>query len=171
MVKRKPATLRWPAVELVRQFQETAIFRPELPGTAWSGSGLFKKLNRYGPLKPDADPDAFAPAAATPITMAPVATADPSPHAAPSAATMAVIPIVIPMMPITMVNLLQFCFILPVLENGWIRLVELVQDSVAAGNTGNRFAWSGEACKCCSPRNAKHSSQKQPTFHQNLPSC
>lgn len=67
-----------------------------------------------------------------------------------------------------MVNILQFGPILAVLENGWIRLVELIKNSVAAGNSGNSLAGSGEACKCGRPRNAKHSSQKQPTFHQNL---
>ena len=71
----------------------------------------------------------------------------------------------------TMINLLQFGSIVSVLENGWIRLVELVQNSVAAGNSGNSLAGSGQACKCRRPRNAKHSGQKQSTFHKNLPSC
>jgi hypothetical protein len=56
-------------------------------------------------------------------------------------------------------------------EDCIVRLVELVQNSVVGGNTGNGLARSGQACQCRRPRNAKHSSQKQSTFHQNLPSC
>lgn len=56
-------------------------------------------------------------------------------------------------------------------EDRIIWLVELVQNSIAGGNTGNGLARSGQACKCGRPRNAKHSSQKQPTFHRNLQSC
>lgn len=47
-----------------------------------------------------------------------------------------------------------------VFEDSRIRLVQFIENTVALGNTGNRAAGSGYACKRNCPRNAKHSSEK-----------
>ncbi|WP_181169856.1 hypothetical protein [Mesorhizobium sp. B2-3-13] len=75
-----------------------------------------------------------------------------------------------PAMPTAVGDLLQFDLVIP-FEDSRIRLVQLIENSIALGNTGKRAAGSGHACKRNRPRNAKHSSKKQPTFHKNLPSC
>jgi len=73
-------------------------------------------------------------------------------------------------MPTTMGDLLDLDPVIP-FEDSRIRLVQFIENSVALRNTGNRAAGSGYARKCHGPRNAQHSCEKQPTFHQNLPSC
>ena len=73
-------------------------------------------------------------------------------------------------MPTTMGDLLDLDPVIP-FEDSRIRLVQFIENSVALGNTGNRAAGSDYARKRHGPRNAQHSSEKQPTFHQNLPSC
>lgn len=87
--------------------------------------------------------------------------------ATPPVATVAVMA---PVMPASIGDLLQFRSVIP-FEEGRIRIVQLVENSVALGNTGNSAAGSGHARKRHRTRNAKHSSKKQPTFHKNLPSC
>ncbi|WP_181169865.1 hypothetical protein [Mesorhizobium sp. B2-4-2] len=81
----------------------------------------------------------------------------------------------VPAMPPAMRDLLHLGLIVS-FEDGRISpvevvLVELVKDSVAVRDPGNCCAGPGQACKSNGPRDAKHSSKKQPTFHQNLPSC
>lgn len=71
-------------------------------------------------------------------------------------------------MPMTMGDLLQFDLVVP-FENSGIRLVQLIENSGALRNTGNRAARPGHARKRRGPRNAKHSSKKQPTFHKKPP--
>ncbi|TIR27596.1 MAG: hypothetical protein E5X34_01450 [Mesorhizobium sp.] len=117
-------------------------------------------------LQPDIDPVALAPAAAAPAAMTPVAAAHMSP-AAPTAASAAP-PVPISVMVTPVGDQLHFGRIVA-FEDCILRLVEFVQDPVATGNAGNRLAGSGQASKCRRPRNAKHSSQKQPTFHQKPP--
>ena len=73
-------------------------------------------------------------------------------------------------MPATMGDLFHFDVIIA-FEDSRIRLVQLIENSVALGNTGNRATRSDYARKRHGPRNAQQSSEKQPTFHQNLPSC
>ncbi|WP_181179258.1 hypothetical protein [Mesorhizobium sp. B2-7-1] len=127
---------------------------------------------RVTPLQPDIDPEALTPTAAAPTAMMPVAAADMPP--APPATATTVAPAPIPVSVTAMVTMVrhQFHFSrILAIEDRVFRLVELVQNSVTGGNTGNGLAGSGKACKCRRPRNAKHSSQKQSTFHQNLPSC
>ncbi|WP_181182935.1 hypothetical protein [Mesorhizobium sp. B3-2-1] len=75
-----------------------------------------------------------------------------------------------PATPAAIGDLLQFDLIVP-FEDSRIRLVQFIENSIALGNTGKRAARSGHARKRHCPRNAKHSSKKQPTFHENLPSC
>ncbi|MEI9414493.1 hypothetical protein [Mesorhizobium sp. Cs1321R2N1] len=70
-----------------------------------------------------------------------------------------------PAMPTAVGDLLQFDLVIP-FEDSRIRLVQLIENSIALGNTGKRAAGSGHACKRNRPRNAKHSSKKQPTFHK-----
>ncbi len=88
--------------------------------------------------------------------MTPVTAAHPSPPAAPPAmtttpvATMAV-------MPATMGNLLHLDRVIA-FEDSRIRLVQLVENSVALGNTGNRATRSDHARKRHRPRNAQQSS-------------
>ena len=74
------------------------------------------------------------------------------------------------MMPTTMGDLLDLDPVIP-FEDSRIRLVQFIENSVALRNTGNRAAGSDYSRKRYGPRNAQHSSEKQPTFHQNLPSC
>lgn len=64
-------------------------------------------------------------------------------------------------MPTAMGDLLHLDLVV-VLEDRRIRLVQFIENSVtvALGNTGNRAAGSGDACKRNCPRNAKHSSEK-----------
>ncbi len=99
--------------------------------------------------------------------MPPVAAANTSPAAPPSTTPVAV---VTAMMSAAMGDLLHFDPVIA-FEDSLIRLVQLIENSVALGNTGNRAARADYARKRDSPRNAKQSSKKQPTFHQNLPSC
>jgi hypothetical protein len=114
------------------------------------------------------NPDPLAPAADMTAAMPPVAAANPSPAAPPSTTTpMAV---VTAMMSAAMGDLLHFDPVIA-FEDSLIRLVQFIENSVALGNTGNRAARADYARKRDSPRNAKQSSKKQPTFHQNLPSC
>ncbi|CDX17401.1 conserved hypothetical protein [Mesorhizobium sp. SOD10] len=120
-------------------------------------------------LQPEANPYALTPAAAAPAAMTPDASAYPSPDA-PAMAAAAVAPAPAPVIIVTILNEFRFDWI-ATLENRVVRLIELIQNSVAGGNTGNCLAGSGQACERRRPRNAKHSSQKQSTFHQNLPSC
>ncbi|WP_188393821.1 hypothetical protein [Mesorhizobium sp. SARCC-RB16n] len=102
-------------------------------------------------------------------TVAPVAAANPAPDAAATVATtpVAIVATMMPAMPVAMGDLLQLCSVIP-FEEGRIRLVKLIENSVALGNTGNRAAGSGHARKHHRPRKAKHSSKKQPTFHKTL---
>ncbi|WP_189343536.1 MULTISPECIES: hypothetical protein [unclassified Mesorhizobium] len=86
------------------------------------------------------------------------------------AATPVVIVVIVAMVAAAMGDLLQRDFVVP-FEDSRIWLVQLIKNSGALGNTGNRAAGSGHACKCHCPRNAKHSSKKLPTFHKNLSSC
>ncbi|UVK54936.1 hypothetical protein DBIPINDM_001416 [Mesorhizobium sp. AR02] len=83
--------------------------------------------------------------------MAPVATANSSPAAAPSSSVMAVMAA----MPATMGDLL-YLYLDPVIpfEDSRIRLVQFIENSIALGNTGNRAAGSGYSSKRHSPRNA-----------------
>lgn len=84
---------------------------------------------------------------------------------------MAVVTMVTAMMSAAMGDLLQFHPVVA-FEDSRIRLVQLIENSVALGNTGNRAARANYARKRHGPRNAKQSSEKQPTFHKkNLPSC
>ncbi|MCA0057117.1 MULTISPECIES: hypothetical protein [unclassified Mesorhizobium] len=81
----------------------------------------------------------------------------------------------VPAMPPAMRDLLHLGLIVS-FEEGRISpvevvLIEFVKDSVAVRDPGNCSARPGQACKSNCPRDAKHSSKKQPTFHQNLPSC
>ncbi|MEP6565761.1 MAG: hypothetical protein ABJB10_11540 [Mesorhizobium sp.] len=92
--------------------------------------------------------------------VAPIAAADPSP---------AVSPVMVVVMP-AMGDLLHFGLIVSV-EDRRIRFVEFIENSVAVRNTGNRLAGPGYASKRDHPRNAKHSGEKQATFHRNLPGC
>ena len=73
-------------------------------------------------------------------------------------------------MPTTMGDLLDLDPVIP-FEDSRIRLVQFIENSVALRNTGNRAAGSDYTRKRYGPSNAQHSSEKQPTFHQNLPSC
>lgn len=124
-------------------------------------SGSVLSQNRYKCLphdhamasEPEADPYAFAPAADTAAAMAPITAADPAPAAAPPVAT------TVPMMSVAMRDLLRLDRIVA-FENGGVRLVELIQNSVAAGDSGHRLGGPGQACECDRPRNAKHSSKK-----------
>ncbi|WP_181173694.1 hypothetical protein [Mesorhizobium sp. B2-3-12] len=106
--------------------------------------------------------------------MAPVAAANSSPTATtPVATAPAAIVAIVPMvatMPAAMRDLLQLDRLIP-FEDRRIRLVQLIENSVALGNTCNRAAGSGYTSKRHCPRNAKQSSKKQPTFHKDLPSC
>ncbi|WP_224690842.1 hypothetical protein [Mesorhizobium sp. BH1-1-4] len=83
---------------------------------------------------------------------------------------MAIVAMMAAEMPAAMRDLLQFDFVIP-FEDRRIRLVQLIENSVALGNTCNRAAGSGYTSKRHCPRNAKQSSKKQPTFHKDLPSC
>ncbi|WP_164746664.1 MULTISPECIES: hypothetical protein [unclassified Mesorhizobium] len=151
MAKKKPATLRRPALD--RLSNPGPRLGPEFRknSSLLRVSGSYPKLNRYGPLKPKANPNTFAPAAATPAATTPVAAANTSPNAAPSAAATAV-------MPMTMVNLLHFSTFVSILEDGGIGLIEFIENSVAAWNSGNRPIGASQGCNCRCPRNAKHSS-------------
>lgn len=64
-------------------------------------------------------------------------------------------------MPTAMGDLLHLDLVVA-FEDSRIRLVQFIENSVtvALGNTGNRAAGSGYACKRNCPRNAKHSSEK-----------
>ncbi|MCA0016080.1 MULTISPECIES: hypothetical protein, partial [unclassified Mesorhizobium] len=126
------------------------------------------RSSRFPGMASEPDPDAPAPAADTTAAAAPIATADPAPDAATPTASIGT-------MPPAMRDLLHLGLIVS-FEDGRIRpvevvLVELVKDSVAVRDPGNCSAGSGQACKSNCSRDAKHSSKKQPTFHQNLPSC
>lgn len=74
------------------------------------------------------------------------------------------------MMPAAMGDLLHLDLFIT-FEDSRIRLVQLIENSIALRNTGNRATRSDYARKRHGPRNAQQSSEKQPTFHQNLPSC
>ncbi|AGB48235.1 hypothetical protein Mesau_06016 [Mesorhizobium australicum WSM2073] len=104
--------------------------------------------------------------------MAPVAAANSSPAAATPVATtpVAIVAMMAAKMPVPMRDLLQLDRVIP-FEDSRIRLVQFIKNSVSLGNTGYRAAGSGHARKRRCPREAKHSSKKQPTFHKNLPSC
>lgn len=73
-------------------------------------------------------------------------------------------------MPAAMGDLLHLDLVIA-FEDSRIRLVQFIENSVALGNTGNRATRPDYARKRHGPRNAQQSSEKQPTFHQNLPSC
>ena len=73
-------------------------------------------------------------------------------------------------MPTTMGDLLDLDPVIP-FEDSRIRLVQFIENSLALRNTGNRAAGPDYTRKRYGPSNAQHSSEKQPTFHQNLPSC
>ena len=77
---------------------------------------------------------------------------------------------VVAMMPTTVRDLFHFEVVIA-FEDSRIRLVQFIENSVALRNTGNRAAGSDYTRKRYGPSNAQHSSEKQPTFHQNLPSC
>ncbi|WP_202356263.1 hypothetical protein [Mesorhizobium sp. 113-3-3] len=73
--------------------------------------------------------------------MAPVATANPSPAAtAPSASIIAIS--VVAMMPTTVGDLLDFDAVIA-FQDSRILLVQLIENSIALGNAGNRAAGSG----------------------------
>jgi hypothetical protein len=103
--------------------------------------------------------------------MTPDTAAGPSPNPPATAAPPVFVMPVVFVMPAAMRDFLDFDLILAVLEHCRIGLFQFIENSVAFGNSGNRFAWSGQADKRSRPRNAQHSSEKQPTFHQNLQSC
>ncbi|KRB26283.1 MULTISPECIES: hypothetical protein [Mesorhizobium] len=71
-------------------------------------------------------------------------------------------------MPATMGNLFQFD-LFTAFEDSRIRLIQLVENSVALGNTGNSPAGPGYARNRHRADDAQHSSEKQPTFHQKPP--
>jgi hypothetical protein len=128
-------------------------------------AGLFVN----GSSQPDAEPHPLAPATHMTASMAPVATANPSPAAAPPPLSVMAISVVA-MMPTTVRDLFHFEVVIA-FEDSRIRLVQFIENSVALGNAGNRASRSGYARKRHGPRNAQHSREKQPTFHQNLPNC
>lgn len=72
-------------------------------------------------------------------------------------------------MPTAMGNLHDFGAIAAFVDKGLVRLVELVEYSVAAGNTRDRLARPGQAGKRRRPGKPKHSSKKQPAFHRKPP--
>ncbi|WP_181175759.1 hypothetical protein [Mesorhizobium sp. B2-3-4] len=72
--------------------------------------------------------------------MAPVAAAN-SPPAPATATTPPATTTMMAMVPATMGNLLEFDFVIP-FEDSRIRLVQLIENSVALGNTRNRAAGS-----------------------------
>ncbi|WP_027054446.1 hypothetical protein [Mesorhizobium erdmanii] len=120
------------------------------------------------PLQPNAEPYTLAPATDMTAPMAPIATANPSPAATAPVTTAP--PAVVAMMPAAMGDLLHLDVVIA-FEDSRIRLVQLIENSVALGNTCDGAAGSGYARECHGPRNAQQSCEKQPTFHQNLPSC
>jgi len=73
--------------------------------------------------------------------MAPVATANPSPAAAaPSASIIAIS--VVAMMPMTVGDLFRFDVVIA-FQDSRILLVQLIENSIALGNAGNRATGSG----------------------------
>lgn len=55
------------------------------------------------------------------------------------------------------------------IDESLVRLVELVEYSVAAGNPRDRLARPGQAGKRRCSGKPKHSSKKQPAFHRKPP--
>ena len=162
---------RYPSAELLVESQcRTCHLATLTSGTATNGSACMSNIWSTGHLvmagapialsEPDAQPDAPAPAADVTPAVAPIAAADPSP---------AVPPMIMVVMP-AMGDQIHFGLIIS-LENRWIRFVEFIENSVAVRNTGNRLAGPGNGSKRDHPRNAKHSGEKQATFHRNLPDC
>lgn len=73
------------------------------------------------------------------------------------------------MMATTMGYLHDFGAIAAFVDESLVRLVDLVEYSVAAGNTRDRLARPGQAGKRRRPCKSKHSSKKQPAFHRKPP--
>ena len=71
-------------------------------------------------------------------------------------------------MPVAVRDLLDLGLIVP-FEEGGILLVEFVENPITARNAGYRLAGPGDARKRDHPRDAKHSREKQPTFHRKPP--
>jgi len=92
----------------------------------------------------------------------PVAAADPSP-------AMPRTPAMVAMVPTAMGNLHDFGAITAFVDESLVRLVELVEYSVAAGNTRDRLARPGQAGKRRRTGKPEHSSKKQPAFHRKPP--
>jgi hypothetical protein len=78
-------------------------------------------------------------------------------------------PAMMVMVATAMGNLHDFGAIAAFVDEGLVRLVELIEYSVATGNTRDRLARPGQAGKRRRPGKPKHSSKKQPAFHRKPP--
>lgn len=106
-------------------------------------------------LPPVPDPDTLAIAPGAHTAMAPIATANPSPHTPPAP------PGVSARMPRPMADRLQFRLGVAVLEDFFILRLEFVEDTASGGwNAGHCVDGPNRARESRRPCNAKHSCQK-----------